>query len=283
MKLTVDACIAVKWLVSEDLCHEARTLLARRIERYAPELLLAECANTIWKKTQRGEIPDPRPYRQELADLPDVLTLCPDRSLVERATQMAFELAHPIYDCLYLACAEATASVLVTADRRFVDRVARRYPETCVHFIGTPGVAEWIETTGTAPVIEPDKLDALVRAYELCAQTEQAVVESLPGGSAQLPVTTLADDNMDLLLDTPAARRLANLIGKLSDEEMIDLLACGWLGADALPTWRQSFEYAERTFTTLAPRYVTGYGRRWRSGYTRAMAGVEAARLETRQ
>ena len=88
MKLTVDASIAVKWLVSEDLYHEARTVLARRIKRYAPELLLAECANTIWKKARQGEISDPSPYRQELADLPNVLTLCPDRSLVERATQM---------------------------------------------------------------------------------------------------------------------------------------------------------------------------------------------------
>ena len=267
MKLTVDACIAVKWLVSEDLCHEARTVLARRIERCAPELLLAECANTIWKKARQGEIPDSRPYRQELADLPDIVTLRPDRGLVERATQMAFELAHPVYDCLYLACAEATATALVTADKRFVDKVAGQYADTRVYCIGTPGVADWIETTGTAPVIGPDKLEALARAYDLCAKTEQSVAESLPGGSAEIPVPTL---------DTPASRRLANLISKLNDEELIDLLACGWFGTADFPTWRESFEYAERAFTNLAPRYVTGYGHRWRSGYSRAMAGVEA-------
>ena len=158
-------------------------------------------------------------------------------------------------------------------------RFAGRYAETRAYFIGTPGVAEWIETTGTAPVIEPDKLEALARAYELCAKTEQSVAESLPEGSARLPATALVGENMDLLPDTPASRRLANLIGKLNDEEMIDLLACGWFGTADFPTWRESFEHAERTFTTLAPRYVTGYGRRWRSGYTRATAAVEAARF----
>ena len=51
MKLTVDASIAVKWFVAEPLGDEARTVLARRIQRYAPDLLLAECANTMWKQS----------------------------------------------------------------------------------------------------------------------------------------------------------------------------------------------------------------------------------------
>ncbi len=277
MKLTVDASIAVKWFVAEPLCDEARTVLTRRIQRFAPDLLLAECANTIWKKARRGEITDAQPYREELANLPDILTLFPDRDLIERATRMAFEIDHPIYDCLYLACAETALSDLLTADKRFAGKVAGRYPKTRVHYLGTPGIAAWIETMGTAPVIEQDKIDALAAAYELCAQTERSVVESLPVGTARIPVTTF-DENLELLLDTPARRRLANLIGKLSDEETLDLLACGWFGAGLCPTWRQSFEHAERMFTTLDPNDDAGYGRHWRAGYARAMAGVEAVR-----
>ena len=265
MKLTVDASVAVKWFVVEPLVDEARTVLTRRIQRHAPELLLAECANTIWKKAQRGEIPDAQPYRDELASLPDILTLYPDRDFVERATEMAFRIRHPIYDCLYLACAEATASDLITADKRLIDKVAGRFPKVHVHDIGAPGVADWIETTGMAPVISQDKIETLAGAYELLAQTEQSVAESLPGGTGKM-------------LDAPVWRRLANLIEKLNDEETIDLLACGWFGAGLSPTWRQSFEHAERTFAVVNPNDVAQYGPHWRAGYARVMAEWEAAR-----
>ena len=61
MKLTVDASIVVKWFVAEALSKEARLLLAHRLDLHAPDLLLAEFANTIWKKARRSEIPDPQP------------------------------------------------------------------------------------------------------------------------------------------------------------------------------------------------------------------------------
>ncbi len=279
MKLTVDASIAVKWFVAEPLCDEARAVLARRIQRYAPDLLLAECANTIWKKAQRGEIPDAQPYREELASLPDILTLYPDRGLIGRATEIAFEIGHPIYDCLYLACAEATASVLITADKRLVDKVVDRYPKARVRHIGAPGIAGWVETVGTAPVVKQDRVEALIAAYEVFAKTELAVVESLPG-TAEIPATTF-DEKLELLLDTPAWRRLANLIRKLNDEETIDLLACGWFGAALYPTWRQSFEHAERMFAALDSSDAAHYGRHWRSGYARVIAEAGAAQLET--
>jgi predicted nucleic acid-binding protein len=41
-------------------------------------------------------------------------------SLIERAIAMAVALQHPIYDCLYLACAERAGAQLATADRRLV-------------------------------------------------------------------------------------------------------------------------------------------------------------------
>ena len=117
-------------------------------------------------------------------------------------------------------------------------------------------------------------------AYEVFAKTELAVVESLPG-TAEIPATTF-DEKLGLLLDTPAWRRLANLIRKLNDEETIDLLACGWFGAGLYPTWRQSFEHAERMFAALDSSDTAHYGRHWRSGYARVMTGVEAVTLEGR-
>lgn len=97
MKLTVDANIVVKWFVSETLSGEARQLLARRIHLHAPDLVLSEYANVIWKKARRNEIPDAELYLGEIPGLPDVISLFPDRDLVMRASQFATDIDHPIY------------------------------------------------------------------------------------------------------------------------------------------------------------------------------------------
>ena len=67
--------------------------------------------------TTEGNFPDARPYLEELAGLSDIITRHHDGDLVERAVRIALEMDHPIYDCLYLACAESTDSDLTTADK----------------------------------------------------------------------------------------------------------------------------------------------------------------------
>ena len=151
MKLTVDASMVIKWFVAEPMSDEARLPLARRIYLQAPEFLLVEFANTIWKKGRRGELPDAQPYLEELAGLSDIITLHPDGDLIERAAQIALEMDHPIYDCLYLACAETTDSDLITADKSFVDKAVDRLPGARVRYICAAGVANWIETVGDRP------------------------------------------------------------------------------------------------------------------------------------
>ena len=150
MKLTVDASVAVKWFVAESKSGEARLLLAERIHLHAPGLLLAEFANTIWKKTRRREISDPRPYLNELAGLSELISLYPAGVLIERAAQIAFQIDHPIYDCLYLACAEFTDSALITADKRLADKAGDQLPGVFVRYIGAPATVRWLET-GIAP------------------------------------------------------------------------------------------------------------------------------------
>ena len=79
-------------------------------------MVLAEFVNVICKKIRRRELPASPRYLKELSKLREIMTLHPDDDLIERAMQIALELAHPVYDCLYLACAEGTASTLVTSD-----------------------------------------------------------------------------------------------------------------------------------------------------------------------
>ena len=266
MNLTVDASVVVKWFVAEPLRDESRRLLSHRLGLHAPEILLAEFANTIWKKARRGEIDDPQPYFEELARLRDNVTLHPYGQLVDHAAQIATAIDHPVYDCLYLACAEATASTLITADKRFARKIADHMLGADVRYIGAPGVAEAITVAATTLVISQDKIKVLSDAYDLFAATEEHVIASLRGRSKKLLFLTPQDQ--DLIVDSPSFRRLVDRISALSDEERVDLLALGWFGAGLLNgDWRQNFEHASGMVGAVSHQYVAGYGEYWRKGY----------------
>jgi predicted nucleic acid-binding protein len=119
----IDASVAVKWVVAEDGSAEAARLLdGRRL--VAPELIMPECANILWKKATRGEI-----TRVE-ADLAANLLarmeveVVGHRPLMPAALGLALNLGHPAYDCAYLALAIDRNLQMVTADRRFAGTVA---------------------------------------------------------------------------------------------------------------------------------------------------------------
>jgi len=120
--LVIDASIAVKWVVEEDGTPEA-VILRKKVRSIAPELLVAECANILWKKVQRGEL-----FKQEALLAARLLQgaeieLLPTRSLFEAATRMSIEIDHPAYDCLYLALAIEKKCRFVTADERFLRKL----------------------------------------------------------------------------------------------------------------------------------------------------------------
>ena len=50
----VDASVAVKWMVEEDLSTESASLLDAGLTLQAPELLFAEVANALWAMHRRG-------------------------------------------------------------------------------------------------------------------------------------------------------------------------------------------------------------------------------------
>ena len=80
--------------------------------------------------------------------------LCPSADLVAHATAIALKIGHPVYDCLYLACAEVERSPLITADGKLRD-AAQAYPGVNVWHIATPDVVERIATAAnTALVIQ---------------------------------------------------------------------------------------------------------------------------------
>lgn len=126
MTLIVDASVAIKWLVEEPDHLAARSLLDRNEQLQAPDFVFLEAANVLWKKVLRGEL-TPDQAAEEINSLPRLFeTITPSTLLLGRALRIAIEIAHPVYDCLYLACAEFANADLVTADLRFAQRARSR-------------------------------------------------------------------------------------------------------------------------------------------------------------
>lgn len=124
--LVIDASVAIKWVVTEDGAEEAERLLASGVRLLAPDLILAECANILWKKVTRGEMPPQAAGQAALVLQTTDFELSPMRQHVALACAIAIELAHPAYDCMYLAVAQAFEAPFVTADTRLVRKLGLR-------------------------------------------------------------------------------------------------------------------------------------------------------------
>jgi predicted nucleic acid-binding protein len=128
MKTVVDASVAVKWYFPESGRVPARRLLHEAIdgrrELLAPDLIVVEFANVLWKKVQRKEC-DPLQAEQIFEAFgTDAPRLVASEPLASRALELALRLGEVVYDCVYLATAIEREASLVTADARLA-RCAR--------------------------------------------------------------------------------------------------------------------------------------------------------------
>lgn len=103
MSLIVDASVAIKWFSDEQGSLQAELILDSSEQLVAPNFILAENASGLVKK-----------LRLNLLSLSQTMTaietaesffdrLVPTHELIPQASRLAFELAHPVYDCFYLA------------------------------------------------------------------------------------------------------------------------------------------------------------------------------------
>lgn len=120
----VDASVALKWFVPEEMSGTAAILYGAGYQLVAPRLSATEIANALVCKTMRGEL-----SRQEAAIrcaslgryLPDLIDV---DDLIAPAFETACLLRHPIYDLIYLETARRLDAQLITADRRFIAKLA---------------------------------------------------------------------------------------------------------------------------------------------------------------
>ena len=132
MSWVVDASVAVKWVIPEVLSDLADRVRDGAEDVLAPDLLLVEVANALWRKTSAREI-----SAREADGAFDLvrrsgIDLRPAGPLLPRAMDLARRLGHPVYDCVYLALAEREEATLVTADQRLLRRLSARKLEIAV-------------------------------------------------------------------------------------------------------------------------------------------------------
>jgi predicted nucleic acid-binding protein len=120
----VDASVVAAAFFPEDHSNAARALLAGDRELLAPDLVYAEVGNVIWKRHARREI-DEAEAGELLADVLRLpLRTTPSEELVASALSLALRVGRTVYDCLYIALAVRSGSVMVTADRRLANALA---------------------------------------------------------------------------------------------------------------------------------------------------------------
>jgi len=111
----IDASVAIKWVLPEQGSETARRLLDARL--VAPDLLLVECANILWKHVRRGELHAAAATARLASLLLVRMESLPTSALVSGALSRAVQHRHPAYDCVYLEAACHSGLPLVTADR----------------------------------------------------------------------------------------------------------------------------------------------------------------------
>lgn len=119
--IVLDSSVAFKWMVAEDRSDAAAALLIEDL--IAPDLIMVECANALWKKIRRNE-QDEANAVEGLSLLERSISFQPMLPLARGAFAIACELLHPVYDCYYLALAIERGLKLATADKRLMARCA---------------------------------------------------------------------------------------------------------------------------------------------------------------
>jgi predicted nucleic acid-binding protein len=195
-------------VVDASVVKNARQILTSQEELHAPDLLISEIGNIAWKKMTRGEIEEnhARSIVLSLRGLP--ITLRPSVELIDRALQIAAAIKHPVYDCLYLACAETLGSRLITADEKLKRILAGSTLSTICRNLG-------------------DRYD-----IALSAEAIERLIALLK--HAKSTWQTIRGSDVALHLDTPAFVRIKNSIQELSDSERTDLVALGSLGSGSV-------------------------------------------------
>ncbi len=126
----VDASVVVKWFLTDEvLGRQALTVWRTHLESEtvlaAPSHVIVEVSNAILSASRYSP---PRvgfeTARDMIADLTEIsISTVPVLELVIPAFELSHEFETSLYDSLYLALSRVTSATLITADRRFYEKI----------------------------------------------------------------------------------------------------------------------------------------------------------------
>ncbi len=220
MNYIIDASVAIKWFVPENLHEKALALLhAHGGNLEAPDFVLTEISNVAWKKSRQGMLSNEQ-ARAILGECFECFAaLHPTPELSERALDLAMDIGHPVYDCLYLACAELTGRTLVTADKGLCEAVANTE-----HAGFVLNIADWDEAL--LPLRIPrrtvEHIISLWRHVDMAA----LAINNIPGQDSHV----LSPGESELLFNSLPMEQIKRFLDALSESERVDLLVLAKLG-----------------------------------------------------
>lgn len=123
--IVIDSSIALQWVLPEQGSEHAFRYV-RAENAISPDILLVETANVLAKKVRASDMDGEAAVRALGMVRAAIVRLVSSEPLVPRALALSVALSHPVYDCVFLACAEQTGGQLATRDAPFAKRVAER-------------------------------------------------------------------------------------------------------------------------------------------------------------
>ena len=134
--IVVDTSVVVKWAVEEEGAEAARQLINK--QPLAPDLVIVETGHVLTRKVRRREL-DEVDAAIAFEQLPRLLEITSSRPLERRAFELSLSLHHSMFDCYFLALAEAADAELVTADQVFVRKTRELDSRSPVRLLGETG------------------------------------------------------------------------------------------------------------------------------------------------
>lgn len=144
-RFVIDVSVAIKWYIPEPLYGHAvdflDSLKQPDVQFYAPDLIIPELGNVLWKKVRGNELSS-----DEAEKITDILceafpVMLLDSTLyLKGAMKLALIYGRTIYDSLYLATAIAHEGCLITADHKMVNVLTDAgIMENTIRFLGYVG------------------------------------------------------------------------------------------------------------------------------------------------
>ncbi len=124
----IDTSALVKLVVPEEHSSTVRGVAAlhtaSRIQLIAPDFLMVECANVLWKNIRRGRLST----EEAMAGMNTLrnldVRLEGQGTLIDDALRFGVNTGITVYDALFCVVAERNRASLITDDRVMVNRIA---------------------------------------------------------------------------------------------------------------------------------------------------------------